>query len=366
MNQSASSSGLVQGVPPPERAPRAVADLYHAYLTGLILTLVSRRGSADAARWMHALFRHQHHEKFLSSFEKLGLSEMPHAVACAAYHYLSNSIGGVSVEFMKESDRKAWVRFVPPRWIYTGAAICGVPSEVSRGFLTGWYAQNGVSLGNPRLGFVCTAQTVDGQHGLAGYFMEYDHDLAPDERLVFRPGELPPPFDPDAAPRLPAGDWTPERLARAYRNYAMEYIRSGLPRLMELFGETEGAHLGRLTGRLIGAQSYAEIAGAAGIRSDDAETLARLLAWIAEGEGDSATITRDGDGVLLSRTGWRLMRGIANPSPGVLEAWNGLIEGLTMVHNRFLTVDLIARVDHGAPQTAWRIRRRTRAPIIIT
>ncbi|WP_072384950.1 hypothetical protein [Hyphomicrobium sp. CS1BSMeth3] len=365
MAEQTSGAGLVQGVPPAERAPRAVADLYHAYFTGLILTLVSRRGSGDAARWMHAVFRHQHHEKFLSSFEKLGLSGMPHAVACAAYHYLSNSIGGVGVEFMKESDRKAWVRFVPPRWIYMGAAICGVPSEVSRGFLTGWYAQNGVSLKNPRLGFVCTAQTVDGQHGLAGYFMEYDHDLAPEERLVFRPGEIPPPFDPDAAPRLPAGDWTSERLARAYRNYAMEYVRSGLPRLMELFGETEGAHLGHLTGRMIGAQLYKDIANAAGVQNDDAEALAQLLAWIAEGEGDSASITRDGDSVLLSRTGWRLMRGIANPSQGVLEAWNGLIEGLAMVHNRFLTIDLIARVDHGAPQTVWRIQQRPHGAIVI-
>ncbi len=365
MGETAAGTDLVKGVPPAERAARAVADLYHATFTGLILTLVSRRGSADAARWVHAVFRHQHHEKFLSSFEKLGLTGMPHAVACAAYHYLSNSIGGVSVEFMKESDRKAWVRFVPPRWIYPGAAICGVPSEVSRGFLTGWYAQNGVSLNNPRLGFVCTAQTVDGQHGLAGYFMEYDRELAPDERLVFRPGEMPPPFDPDAAPRLPAADWTPERLARAYRNYAMEYVRSGLPRLMELFGETEGGHLGRLTGRLIGAQSYKEIAGAAGIQSDDAEALARLLLWIAEGEGDSATFTRDGDAVLLSRTGWRLMRGIANPSPGVLEAWNGLIEGLAMVHNRFLSIELIERVDHGAPQTVWRIRERPQGTITI-
>ena len=84
MAEQTSGAGLVQGVPPAERAPRAVADLYHAYFTGLILPLVSRRGSGDAARWMHAVFRHQHHEKFLSSFEKLGLSGMPHAVACAA------------------------------------------------------------------------------------------------------------------------------------------------------------------------------------------------------------------------------------------------------------------------------------------
>ena len=99
---------------------------------------------------------------------------MPDAVACAAFHYLSNRIGGVRVEFMRESDRKAWVNFVPPRWIYPGASICAVPSEVSRAFLRGWYAQNGVSLGNPRLGFVCTAQTTDGQHGLSGYFLEHD------------------------------------------------------------------------------------------------------------------------------------------------------------------------------------------------
>ena len=147
---------------------------------------------------MFRVFRHQHHEKFLSSFGKLGLEGMPDAVACAAYHYLSNSVGGVSVEFMRESDRKAWINFVPPRWIYPGASICGVPSEVSRAFLRGWYAQNGVSLGNPRLGFVCTAQTTDGQHGLSGYFLEHDRDLAPEERLQFRPGELPPPFDPAA------------------------------------------------------------------------------------------------------------------------------------------------------------------------
>ena len=57
---------------------------------------------------------------------------MPHAVACAQCHYLSNHLGGVRVEYMYESDRKAWVRYVPPRWIYEGTAICGVPSEVSR------------------------------------------------------------------------------------------------------------------------------------------------------------------------------------------------------------------------------------------
>ena len=82
---------------------QAVARLYHAYMTGLMLTLVTRRSAADAAEWVYRVFRHQHHEKFLSSFDKLGLRGMPDAVACGAYHYLSNTVGGVTVEFMSHT-----------------------------------------------------------------------------------------------------------------------------------------------------------------------------------------------------------------------------------------------------------------------
>lgn len=338
------------------RAMEAAARLHHAYFTGLMLTLVTRRSTNDAARWTHALFRHQHHEKFLSSFDKLGLTGMPHAVACAAYHYLSNGVGGVGVEFMRESDRKAWVRFVPPRWAYPGAAICGIPSEVSRAMLTGWYAENGVSLGNPRLGFVCTALTTDGQHGLAGYFREYDRELAPEERLQFRPGELPPPFDAAAAPKLPDGQWTPERLAKARRNYCMEYIRSGLPRLAELFGEAEATHLGRVTGRLIGAQLYRETADLVGGVGPGAEGFAAWMLGIANGEGDAAVAETDGQALLVRRQSWRLVHGLGAVSPAVFEAWNGLHEGALAVHDRFLVLETLGRLDRGDPHHLWRIR----------
>lgn len=338
---------------------RAASHLYHTYFTGLLLTLVTRRSGADAAEWAFRLFRHQHHEKFLSSFEKLGLAGMPDAVACAAYHYLSNAVGGVSVEFMRESDRKAWVRFVPPRWVYPGAAICGIPSEVSRAMLRGWYAQNGVSLGNPRLGFICTAQTVDGQHGLAGYFLEHDRDLAPEERLQFRPGEMPPPFDPAAAPKLPAADWPAERLAKAERNYAMEYIRSGLPRLVELFGEAEAAHLGRVTGRLVGAQLYRELAQLFEVSGDDPIAFASWMAGLAQSEGDTAEAVRAGNAALVRRSGWRLMRGLEPLSPAIYEAWSGIFEGALAVHNRFLILETLERIDRGDAQFLWRIRQLT-------
>ncbi len=340
------------------RAMKAAAGLYHAYFTGLILTLVTRRSAADAAEWVFRTFRHQHHEKFLSSFEKLGLKGMPDAVACAAYHYLSNSVGGVTVEFMRESDRKAWINFVPPRWIYPGASICGVPSEVSRAFLRGWYAQNGVSLGNPRLGFVCTAQTTDGQHGLSGCFLEHDRELAPDERLQFRPGELPPPFDPAQAPKLPAADWPPERLAKAERSYAMEYLRSGLPRLVELFGPAEAAHLGRVTGRLVGAQLYRETAGPLGIAAGGVEAFGRFMMRLAAGEGDEAQMALQDGAVLVRRGHWRLMRGLGPLPPAVFDAWNGLLEGALAVHDRFCVLEVLSRLDLGDEAFVWRIRRR--------
>jgi len=337
---------------------QAAAGLYHAYFTGLILTLVTRRSAADAAKWVFRVFRHQHHEKFLSSFEKLGLKGLPDAVACAAYHYLSNSIGGVAVEFMRESDRKAWVSFVPPRWIYPGASICGVPSEVSRAFLRAWYAQNGVSLKNPRLGFVCTAQTTDGQHGLAGYFLEHDRELSPEERLQFRPGELAPPFDPAAAPKLPPGDWPPERLAKAQRNYAMEYIRSGLPRLVEMIGPADAAHLGHVTGHLIGAQLYKETAALLGINGGGAQGFGDYMVRLAAGEGDEADLTQDFSAVIVRRPTWRLMRGLESLSPAVFDGWNGLLEGALAVHDRLLALQIIARRDWGDDAYVWRIRSR--------
>ena len=130
---------------------RSVADLYHAFFTGLILTVVTRRGTADAAEFVFRVFRRQQQERFLPGLEKLGLSHLPPAVAAAQYHYLSNWIGGVHVEYMYESDRKAWIRYSPPRWIWRGTAICGVPGEVSRAMLRGWHANNGAVLGDLRL-----------------------------------------------------------------------------------------------------------------------------------------------------------------------------------------------------------------------
>src|SRR6266403_4629360 len=195
----------------------------------------------------------------------------------AQYHYLSNWIGGVSVEYMYETDRKAWIRYPPPRWIWKGTAICGVPGEVSRAMLRGWHANNGVSLGNPKLGFVCTKQSVDGQDGLEGYYYEYDHALDVDQRLVFARHLEAPMFDPSKAPALPVSSWPKPRLEKAYRNYAMEYVRTAVPVMVQLFGPEDAGYLLHLTGKLIGMQYFDEVAEALSMSHGGAGECAAFL-----------------------------------------------------------------------------------------
>jgi len=337
---------------PDVAAFQAVELIYHAYLTGLILMIVSRAGAQSAAEVVFRLFRRQQLARFLPGLQKLGLTGLPPAVACAQYHYLSNQVGGVKVEYFRESDRKAWVRYPPPRWIWAGTAICGIPSEVSQAMVRGWHGNNGVVMGQPRVGFVCTGQTVDGQPGLEGYFQEYDHDLAPEERAIFSPGEQSPRFAPEDAPRLDGQAWPEARLRKVQRNYAMEYVTSIVPEAVAVLGDGE---LAGLAARLIGMQTSDEVAvllsGVPAGPGGFAETMARLL----RGQGDDAVLTEGPGAWRIRQTSWRLMDGRQDLSPAVFDAWNQIWVGAALAHDRFIRLEVAQRRDRGDPFWEWRI-----------
>jgi hypothetical protein len=317
---------------------RGIADLYHAYFTGLILTVVTRRGTTDAAEFVFRVFRRQQQERFLPGLEKLGLSHLPPAVAAAQYHYLSNWIGGVHVEYMYETDRKAWIRYPPPRWIWKGTAICGVPGEVSRAMLRGWHANNGAALGNLKLGFVCTKQSVDGQDGLEGYYCEYDSELELDQRLVFARHLEAPRFDPKNAPALPVASWPKPRLEKAYRNYAMEYVKTAAPVMVQLFGPEDAGYLLHLTGKLIGMQYFDEVAGALAGRRGAAKDFASLLHALFEAQDDAAEI-RSAEGQFeISQQTWKLVADVGDYHPACAKVLEGLFEGLAAGCGRHIPV----------------------------
>lgn len=343
----------------PEAGWQTLAHLYHVYFNGLILHITLELGREIAGKWSFNYFRRQHEQKFLSSFEKLGAAGLPDAVAAARYHYLSNRIGGVEVEYMYESERKAWIRFPHPRWIYDGTALCGAPVEVGQGFIHGWYGHNGVTLGNPRLGWVCTSQDAKAEIGYAGYFYEYDHDLTPDERVRYVTGEAPPPFDAEAAPKLDLSIWSADRLAKARRNYAMDYVKWGLLELVELVGAEKARAVARHAAALIGRQFYRDFQARLGCTRTDAsaDAFRRFMALIAEAHGDEPDA--GGDAAEIGQSGWRLVRDMGEISPATLDvmfdAWSELWAGCLSVHNRFLTLRIDARPAGADGAIRWRL-----------
>ena len=149
-------------------------------------------------------------------------------------------------------------------------------------------------LGNPRLGFVCTKQAVDGQDGLEGFYCEYDRELRDDERLVFAPHLEAPRFDPDEAPTLPRDVWPPQRLAKAHRDYAMEYVRTSLPVAAALFGPHDAGDMLAFVGKLIGMQYGREPFAAFGVAPRDAGEFTDFLVRLFHAQGDRAERCADG------------------------------------------------------------------------
>jgi hypothetical protein len=200
-----------------------------------------------------------------------------------------------------------------------------------------------VSLRNPRLGFVCTGMITSGAPGLEGYYCEYDRELAPEERVRFVDDERMPRVDPASQPRLDTKAWPEERLRRTYRSYAMEYVRSLVPTLIDLLGaEAAEAEIGR-TARLIGMQFHDETAMALGIDPGvgGAPAFARYLQALLTAQGEDVACDIDATGAVVRQRGWRLMKDVSFAGDddmfAGLRAWNELWIGAALAHDRFMT-----------------------------
>ena len=330
-----------------ESGYEAISQLFHRYLTGLILALVVETGPDRTADVVQGLFRRQQEERFLPGLAKLDLLDEPDAVACAKYHYLSNHLGGVSVVFVAETEKKAWVRYLPPRWIFDGTAIAAIPTQVSRAMLSGWHANNGVLLGNPNLGFVCTSQTVDGMPGLEGYYIEEDQPLSPSDRLRFRYGETCPPIRDQDLPVLDNKEWPAERLNKVARNYSMDYVRNIIPVIAQELGPLVAQGILYRTGRKIGMQYSVETR-----RILDLEEPLDILEALLVAQGDRVERV----GSELCQTTWGLMSGLETENtPEWMDGLMGLWEGVLLVVEPNLRLDLSERLDVGESSFTWRI-----------
>ena len=217
------------------------------------------------------------------------------------YHYFSNIIGGLDMEYIEETPKKVWVRYLPPAWSFPGLSLCAVPSSAPRRMFAGWHPHNGPSLGTNRLAFVVTKMFQDGEPYDEGYFEEYDHDLRPDERLQYRVVTSSPDFDPKAAPKLDPKAWPAERLSKAYRNYSRGYLRDGVMTSLEMFGLHGAARIVDQAVRLCALQHVLDFAGSLGIAGRSAGDLARLFTLLSYLGEEEPVLTSSGPGRYVLR-----------------------------------------------------------------
>ena len=257
---------------------------------GMQIVLLRERGAEALASFKLALLGRHQGEHYLDGLRKLGISDDPPAVAAAKYHYLSNTIGGLRLEYVEESPRKAWIRYLAPNPFYDGGALLAVPAPVQRAVFAAWHARNAERMGCPRLGYVCTKVYQDGEPYDEGYFIEYDHDIGPADAVRYERVAASPEFDPERAPRLDSAAWPEARLLKAKRKYAGAYVRTVALSLWSALGPASAAHVIEQAMRLLAVQFVHEIKAEAGIEGRSALAVARLLARLLEAQGDDLTL----------------------------------------------------------------------------
>lgn len=218
--------------------------------------------------------------RFRDALVKLGIENDPPAVAAAKYHYFSNSIGGLTMHFIQESPRKAWIRYMPPWGSFPGIAAMAVPNTVRRTILSTWHPRNGELMGCPRLRWVATKFIAEGHPYDEGYFEECDRDLALSERMAILPVASSPEFDPATAPKLDPKAWPEARLLKGGHNYAADYALHAIEAVIKHFGEQTARNIVAMAMRFLAVQYTGQLTKQVGATEKSADAAARLAAAI--------------------------------------------------------------------------------------
>lgn len=238
-----------------------------------------REKGEDAVCELYVRVLRQHQTgHYREGLQKLGIrDDEPPAVAAAKYHYLTNAIGGLSMEYIEESPKKVWIRYIAPMWTFAGTAMIALPSALRRKTFTAWHPRNGQLMGCPRLGWVSTKFIMEAEPCDEGYFIEYDHDLRPGEEFRYEAAQHTPEFEPAAAPRLDPLLWPVARMLKARRNWSRQYVRTTVECLLQMFGEQKTYFLFGQVMRMVAIQYTHELKNDLGAPETDAASIARFL-----------------------------------------------------------------------------------------
>jgi hypothetical protein len=155
-------------------------------------------------------------------------------------------------------------------------------------------------------------------------------------------------------PALPVKSWPKPRLEKAYRNYAMEYVRTAAPVMVQLFGPEDAGYLLHLTGRLIGMQYFDEIARGLDAGRGAAREFAAFLCALFKAQDDAVGIAESGGSFEIRQQTWKLMADVADYHPACAKVLEGLFEGLAAGCGRHIPV-IMRPAAGGGPPFVWSI-----------
>jgi hypothetical protein len=159
-------------------------------------------------------------------------------------------------------------------------------------------------------------------------------------------------FDPVSAPALPVKTWPKARLEKAYRNYAMEYVRTAAPVMVQLFGPEDGGHLLHFTGKLIGMQYFDEVANGLSASRGAARPYTAFLCALLEAQDDVVGVDEAGGVFEIKQQTWKLMADVRDYHPACARVLHGLLEGLAAGCGRHIPVSMRAG-SGGGPPFVW-------------
>jgi hypothetical protein len=271
-----------------KRRCETIGRFWGLHWTAIQLVILREEGGDALARFKYSILRMHQRSHFLQGLEKLGIDRsLPPAVVAARYHYLSNSMGGLSMEYIEESPKKVWIRYTAPCWSFPGASMFAVPAAVQRAMFAGWHPFNGRALGSPRLGFVVTKVFQEGEPYDEGYFIEHDRDLDDDERLRFEAVTTSPDFDPARAPKLDPQIWPEDRLVKAKRNFALGYVDDAVQTAVQMFGVHGATHYVGHASRLAAIQFFGDFKEQLGVAGNKAADLVAMFGALSDFAGES-------------------------------------------------------------------------------
>ena len=299
-----------------KRRCETIARFWGLHWSAIQLSILREKGEQDLATFKRTILRRHQRSHFLPGVTKLGIDlSLPPAMIAGRYHYFSNAIGGLTMEYVEETPKKVWIRYLPPAWSFPGQSLFAVPASVERAMFAGWHPFNGRSLGTRRLGFVVTKVYQEGEPYDEGYFIEHDRDLDDDECLRFQAVTHSPDFDPAAAPKLDAAAWPEDRLVKAKRNFALGYVEDAVETAVEMYGVHQAAALIAQSARLVAIQFFGEFKASFGVVGNNAADLAAIMQALATLAGESVTVAPAAGGAIgVVRTSRILAHAPADPA----------------------------------------------------